>query len=56
LRPADAVEDERIVGRERKRALDQRESLATPRRPVDERVAERVQRVRARRASARRAA
>ena len=56
LRPADAVEDERIVRRERKRALDQREPLGDPRRAVDERVAERVERVRARRLEARPAA
>ncbi len=46
LRPADAVEDERIVRRERQRALDQRETLGDARRPVDERVAQRVQRMR----------
>ena len=45
-RPAHAVEDERVVGRELVRALDQREAFVGARRAVDERVAERVQRLR----------
>ena len=53
VRPAHAVEDERIVGRELVRALDQREAFGRARRAIDERVAERVQRLRVRRASAR---
>ena len=49
LRPADAVEDEGIVGRKREGALDERVSLGNTRRPVDERIAERIERLRTRR-------